>query len=150
LTADTTDHDAVICYSVPTGTLTMLKEYYANVGCSHLSSILWYALSTQYSFPDQDITRLYFTLLADTLVLLAVKNKKIIFSKNFRIRNQADVSYYSIACSRMLKAREHWLVTIQDEEVKFEMPGDTILKIDQHVHLSSLHVLMSQYKVCEL
>ena len=150
LTADSTDHDAVICYSVPTDTLLMLKEYYSNIGCSHLSSILWYSLSSKYSFPEQDITRLYFTIMADSLVMLAVKNKKIIFSKNFRIRNQADVSYYAIACSRMLKANQHWLVSIQDEEVKFEMPGDTILKIDQHVHLPSLHVLMSQYKVCEL
>ncbi len=149
LTTDSSENDAVICYSLPTETLVMLKEYYANIGCSHLSSILWHTLSSQLSHPEKDVTRLYFTLMGDILVLLGEKNKKLIFSKNFSIKDQADLFYYSIACSRMLKAGEHWFVTIQDEEIKFDMPGDSILKIDEHMLLPSLHVLMSKNKVCE-
>ena len=92
---------------------------------------------------------MYFALLGDTLVLLGEKNKKLIFSKNFSIKDRADLLYYSIACSRMLKANEHWLVTIQDEEVKYEIKDDSIFVIDKHLSLPSLHTLISQYKICE-
>jgi hypothetical protein len=49
----------------------------------------------------------------------------------------------------MIKANEHWLVNIEDETSKFEMPGDSVLKIDEKILIPSLQVLMSQYKVCE-
>src|SRR5690349_4471804 len=42
LASDPSENNAVICYTVPTGTLTMLKEYYANAGCCHLASVLWH------------------------------------------------------------------------------------------------------------
>ncbi|MGB3078396.1 MAG: DUF3822 family protein, partial [Saprospiraceae bacterium] len=47
LSTDSSENDAVICYSLPTQTLAMLKEYYSNLGCHHLATILWHNFSTQ-------------------------------------------------------------------------------------------------------
>jgi hypothetical protein len=127
----------------------MLKEYYANISCNHLASILWHALSLHHPRPENGVTRLYFTIIDDTLILLGEKNNKLIFSKNFTIRDQSDLLYYSIACSRMLKAEENWLVSIGNEKVYYEMPGDSLLKLNRHLKLSSLQVLMSEFNVCE-
>src|SRR5689334_17112500 len=33
LNTDSTENDTVFCYSLPTNTLLMLKEYYANISC---------------------------------------------------------------------------------------------------------------------
>jgi Protein of unknown function (DUF3822) len=148
LTADASENDAVICYSLPTETLMMLKEYYSNLDCHHLNSVLWNNFSTLQERPEKNNIRLYLTLMRDTLILLAEKNNKLIFSKNFLIKEQGDLYYYSIACSRMLKANENWVVEVQDEHGTFEWPGDSILKIEKRLSLPSLHVLMSQYKVC--
>ena len=149
LTTDLSALDTVFCYSLPTETLQMLKEYYSNINCNHLSSIIWHALVSKEPMTRQDTTRLYFTLAGDTLVLLAERNKKLIFSKNFTIRDKGDFLYYSIACSRMLKANEHWFVTTQDEGVKYDIPPDHFLKINKQLSLPSLRVLMAQYNVCE-
>ncbi len=149
LTTDEHENNAVICYTVPSETFLMLKEYYSNIGCSHLASILWNSLSTREPRPEKDSSRLYFTITNDILLILGERNNKLIFSKTFPIKDQADLFYYSIACSRMLKAKEQWLITIGGEEMKYEMPGDVILKIDKQLMLPTLHVLMSQYKVCE-
>ncbi len=148
LTTDPSENDAVICYSLPTETLAMLKEYYSNLDCHHLTSILWHHFSKQNSQPEKGKIRLYLTLLSDTLILLAEKNNKLIFSKNFQIREQGDLYYYSIACSRMLKTDENWAVTLEDHLGLFELPGDSILKIDKRLSLPSLHALRSQYKPC--
>ena len=149
LTTDRAEDDAVICYCLPTETMMMFKEYYSNAGCNHLSSILWHHLSSYQNRPDKNVTRLYFIVLDDILILLSELNSKLIFSKNFSIRDKADLFYYAIACSRMIKANEHWLVTIEDETSKFEMPGDSVLKIDEKILVPALQVLMSQFKVCE-
>ncbi|MGB4847632.1 MAG: DUF3822 family protein [Saprospiraceae bacterium] len=148
LTADTSENDSVICYSLPTGTLMMLKEYYSNLDCHHLNSVLWNNFSTLHDRPEKDKIRLYLTLMRDTLILLAEKNNKLIFSKNFLIKAQGDLYYYSIACSRMLKTNENWFVELKDEPGTFEWPGDSILKIEKQLSLPSLHVLMSQFKLC--
>lgn len=148
LSSDVSERDEVICYSIPTGTLKMIKEYYANAGCHHLTSILWHHFSSLQDIQKKDNVRLYLSVIDDTLVMLAEKNKKLIFSKNFLITQQSDLYYYSIACSRMLKAEENWLVDIDGENKKFDLPGDSILKIQNHISLPSIPVLMSQYKVC--
>ncbi|HZV71797.1 MAG TPA: DUF3822 family protein [Saprospiraceae bacterium] len=148
LATDPSENDALICYTVPTETLTMLKEYYADIGCHHFSTLLWNHFLTQLARPSHDETRLYLTLTGDLLIILAEKNNKLIFSKNFEIKEIGDLYYYSIACSRMLNASENWLVMIEEEEEKYEMPGDSILKIEKRLRLPSLDVLMVQYKVC--
>src|SRR4030095_11307196 len=116
----------IICYTVPTGTLTMLKEYYANAGCCHLSSVLWHALSTNHQLPEKNATRLYYTILDNLLVLTGQEQNKLVFSKIVTLQDQADLFYYMIACSRLLKADEHWVVNIRNEEAAFDLPGDSI------------------------
>lgn len=148
LTADASENEVVICYSLPTETLMMLKEYYSNLDCHHLNSILWNNFSTLQARSEKNTIRLYLTLMRDTLILLAEKNNKLIFSKNFLIKQQGDLYYYSIACSRMLRTNENWLVELENEPGTFEWPGNSILKIGKRLSLPSLHVLMSQYKVC--
>ncbi len=148
LTTDSTGTDAVFCYTMPTYTLQMLREYYANSGLTHLSSILWHVLcGMQNGASHQSIT--YYTLLHDTLIVLAAQNNKLIFSKNFKVRHEADLFYYSIACSRMLRSEAHWHISIENEESPYEMPGESILKMNQILSLPTLHVLMAQYKKCE-
>ncbi|MEO6131078.1 MAG: DUF3822 family protein [Saprospiraceae bacterium] len=149
LTTDPSENEAVICYTLPTKTMTMLKEYYANINCHHLTTVLWSNFSSQQIHPEKDSTRLYIILASETLILLGEKNKKLNFSKTFNIRDEADLVYYSIACSRMLKAKENWFVTIADEKGKFVMPDDSLFRIDHQLSLPSLQMLMSQYKVCE-
>lgn len=148
LTTDASENDSLICYSLPTETMMMLKEYYANLDCHHLNSVLWNYFSTHQARPEKDKIRLYLTLMRDTLILLAEKNNKLIFSKNFLIKEQGDLYYYSIACSRMLRTDENWSVELKDESGSLEWPGDSILRIEKRLSLPSLPVLMSQYKVC--
>ena len=147
LTSDATGEKSILCYTIPTDTLQMLREYYANTGVTHLSSVVWQALSSRQN--NLDTTRTYFTIIYNTLIVLASENGKLTFSKNFTIRDEADLIYYAIACSRMLKSKEQWFITIENEEPAFEMPGDSVIKIDQQLSLPSLHVLMAQYKPCE-
>lgn len=147
LTTDDSGHDSVLCYTIPTGTLQMLKEYYANVRVTHLSSLLWNTLAGyQQNLQNDSLT--YYTVLENMLVVLASRNGKLIFSKNFSIKDEADLFYYTIACSRMLKSSSHWLISIENEDFSYEMPGESILKIDQHLMLPALHILMAQYKEC--
>lgn len=146
LTTDSTGDKFILCYTMPTDTLQMLREYYANVGVTHLSSVLWQYISNQLFVRDKTIT--CFTIIYNTLIVLTSEQGKLIFSKNFNIRDKADLFYYAMACSRMMKSTEQWLITIENEENAFEMPGDSILKMDQHLSIPSLHVLMSQYKPC--
>ncbi|MEP6795634.1 MAG: DUF3822 family protein [Saprospiraceae bacterium] len=148
LSTDASENDAVICYSLPTETLIMLKEYYSNLDCHHLNSVLWNNFSTQQARPEKDKVRMYLTLMGDMLILMAEKNTKLIFSKTFLIKEQGDLYYYSIACNRMLRTDENWSVELKDEPGTFELPGDSILKIEKRLSLPSLPVLMSQYKVC--
>ena len=148
LATDLSENDALICYPVPKETLSMIKEYYADIGCHHFSTLLWNHFLTQQSRPSHDATRLYLTIAGDLLIMLAEKNNKLIFSKNFIIKEKGDLYYYSIACSRMLKATENWLVMSENEVEKYEMPGDSILKIEKRLQLPSLDILMVQYKVC--
>ncbi|MEP6647901.1 MAG: DUF3822 family protein [Saprospiraceae bacterium] len=148
LNTDEAVNDKVNCYTLPTETIGMFKEYYSNIGCHHLTSILWNNFSAQQSKPGQDITRLYYTIQDDSLIVLGEKNEELIYSKTFLIRDQADLFYYTIACSRMLKSQQHWLVILPGGNGKFEMPGDSILKIDGRLTLPSMQIMLSQYKVC--
>jgi hypothetical protein len=147
LATDDSGHDSVFCYTMPIGTLQMLKEYYSNVRLTHLSSLVWNTLSG-YQQNLQNETLTYYIVLENILVVLASKNGKLIFSKNVRISDEADLFYYTIACGRMLKSTLHWLVSIENEDFSYEMPGESILKIDQHLMLPALHILMAQYKEC--
>ncbi len=147
LTTDAAGDKAVLCYTMPTDTLRMLREYYANITVTHLSSVLWQPISHQQNVTDKNIT--CFKFIYNTLIVLASEKGKLTFSKNFPIKDEADLFYYAMACSRMLKSREQWLITIENEDNELEMPRDSILRIDQHLSLPSLHVLMSQYKPCE-
>ena len=146
LNADTLNNDSVFCYTMPTETLKMLKEYYANINVTHLCSVLWKAISAHENFLQEAVT--YYTTIGNTLNVLASKNDKLLFSKNFNIQEEEDLVYYVIACSRMLQSNEHWLVTIENKESIFKIPDDTFLKIDNHLSLPSLHTLLAQYKPC--
>ena len=146
-TTDENGSEAVMCYTVPSTTLQVLKEYYSNIRLTHLSSLLWNSINAALgSSNNESLTCL--TVLHDILVVMASKNGKLVFSKNFTVRDEADLFYYTIACSRMLKSDAHWLVTIQGEDFSFEMPGESILKIDQRLSLPSLHDLIAQFKQC--
>lgn len=147
LTTDQTIQDAVLCYTIPTVTLEMLREYYVNSTVTHLASIIWQAISVQQILQDKSNVT-YYALVHNTLIVLASKKGKLIFSKIFTIQNEADLIYYSIACSRMLQSDGHWLVTIENDGSSFEMPGDSLLKIEHNLSLPSLHDLMVQYKLC--
>lgn len=146
-TTDETGSETVVCYTVPSNTLQVLREYYSNIRLTHLSSVLWHSINSTLSNTHQE-TLTCFTVLHDILVVMASKNGKLVFSKNFTIRNESDLFYFTIACSRMLNSEKHWLATIQGEDFSFEMPGESILKIDQRLSLPSLHDLIAQFKQC--
>jgi len=148
LSTDPASSDSVLCYTMPSDTMQMFKEYYVNCRLTHISSILLQALKGyENEIEKQSIT--FFTVVNDILIVLATRNGKLIFSKNFNIRTEADLFYYAIACSRMLKSESHWMISIENEETSYDMPGESILKIDQRISFPSLHVLISRYKQCE-
>lgn len=148
LTTDKASSDSVLCYTMPADTLQMFKEYYVNCRLTHVSSIIWQALTGyQNELSNHSVT--YFTIIHNILIVLASKNGKLTFSKNFDIRNEADLFYYAIACSRMLKSDVQWLISIENEESSYDMPGESILKIDQRLSFPSFHAMISRYKQCE-
>lgn len=147
LTSDVIGDELIFCYTVPSDTLRMLREYYSNSSITHLSSLLWRALSEEKEkLSESSVT--FYIVVHDTLIVLGADKGKLVFSKNFNITGEADLFYFSIACSRMLKSKDHWLVSIEHEQTAMDMPGDAILKIDHHITLPSLHLMMAQYKPC--
>lgn len=150
LATDNAGTDNVFCFTVPTETLQLLKEYYANFRITHFSAVLWQQLSERQSGLDKSKSALYLTCLQGVLIILAQRNGKLIFSKNISVTGETDFLYYSVAISRMLNLEEHWLISIQDEEAGFEVPFDSVLRIDQRLVLPNIHELLAQHKPCEL
>ena len=147
LSSDKANEDSVLCYTMPTDTLQMFKEYYINCRLTHMSSLLWQTLSG-YQQELSGRSMACFTIIHDILIVFASKNGKLVFTKNFNIRDEADLFYYSIACSRMLKSDVQWMISVENEDSSYEMPGESILKIDQRLSFPSIHSMIAQYKQC--
>jgi len=146
LTSDDTQTGSVFCYTIPANTLQMLKEYYANIQVIHLASVLWQALADERASVDGKL--ICYTILQDTLIAFASKNNKLVFSKTFHLRSEADLSYYSLACSRLVHPDENWLITIDKEESTYDISAGSSLHISRHITLPSIHLLVDQFKKC--
>jgi hypothetical protein len=81
--------------------------------------------------------------------VLARRDHKLIFSKHFVIREQADVEYFSIACKRLLKPEKIYWITIRDEFSSFVEPKDHYIRFDEHLSFPTLADLLAKYKPCE-
>ena len=125
----------------------MLREYYAKSRIMHLTSLIWHALRAHAAGDAQ--TTGYFVLIQDVLLMIASQQGKMIFSKVFTLHNEADLFYYSIACSQMLDPGKSYFVTIENEVTSFGLPVDPILKIDEYLSLPSLRRLIEEYQPCE-
>lgn len=146
--ADLSGNNTALCYTVPTSTLYMLKEYYNNISVTHISSLVWQYLSKSTDNTESSIC--FFGLIHNTLLVISQEKGKLCFSKTFNLTDDADLMYYAVSCSRMLKSQQHSFFTIENEEMQFEFPMDSLIKIDNNISLPSLHKLLSQYKACEL
>ncbi|MBP7239137.1 MAG: DUF3822 family protein [Saprospiraceae bacterium] len=148
LTTDSTSDDTVIAYTLPTDTINVLREYYANIGQVHLTSVLWTAITLQENTVSKDSTGLFFCLSGNTLLVLGETAGKLAFSKSFYIQDQSDLAYYAVACSRLLRMKLNWLVLVGDESPLFEMPRVPNFAIDRQLKLPALHSLIASHRSC--
>jgi hypothetical protein len=146
LTADSTSGDIVIAYSLPSGTINVLKEYYAGADQVHLTSVIWSAISQMGILSSKDNPRLFFLTTGNTLIVLGECDGKLTFSRSFFVHDEGDVAYYALACSRMLKPKEHWLLTILNESTLFELPRDSYFTIHHQIELPELHTLIARHR----
>ncbi len=148
LSSDFTSGDVFIAYCMPVGTINLIREYYSNSDQVHLISVLWNAVNQLAAPTDIRNSRLFYFVTGSSLIIIGETGGKLTFSKSYYIHDQGDVAYYSIACARMLKPKENWLLTIKDEEVAFDMPGDTYFRIHQRLELPDLHTLIATHRSC--
>src|SRR5688572_6700845 len=149
LIADTVSGEHAIAYAIPTCTINVFREYYANVGPLHMSSLLWNAIHHLVQPCEKDDSRLFFYTTANTLIVIGQAADKLTFTKSFYIRDKADLSYYAIACTRLLKPKEKWLLTIMEENRLFDFQGIPQFTIDHQLELPALHHLIARHGSCE-
>ena len=147
LNLDHTGKGACICYTVPHATIQMLKEYFANITVMHFTSVLWNHLSTYHTSEDRQHV-VYIHLFEDRLLVIGAKGNRLHFTKTFAIHDAADIVYYTVSCRNMLKAEKYIQLHMADEVNAFEMPGHTVLKIDEHMTLPALPNLLAAYRQC--
>lgn len=148
LAADTVRGDLAIAYALPNASIDVLQEYYAHSETLHLTSLLWNAITELVSPADKGMARLFFYCTGNTLLIIGQTDGKLSFSKCFYIHEQSDLTYFAIACIRLLKPQENWLLTLKDESRAFELAGNTHLKFDQQLELPALHHLIARHGSC--
>ena len=148
LSSDFTSGNLAIAYCVPTKTISLIREYYSSSDQVHLISVLWNAIN-QLTAPTEDQpSRLFYLVTGSVLIIIGETNGQLTFSKSFSIQDQGDVAYYVIACARMLKPTENWLLTIKDEEATFNVPNDNYFKLHHRLELPDLHTLIATHRSC--
>ncbi|MDZ4748046.1 MAG: DUF3822 family protein [Saprospiraceae bacterium] len=148
LSSDITSGEIVIAYSLPAGTIKLIREYYSNSDQIHLTSLLWNAIC-QLAAPTDDLnSRLFYFITGNSLIIIGETGGKLTFSKSLYIQDHGDVAYYAIACARMLMPKENWLLTIEGEEVSFDMPGETYFRLHHRLELPDLHTLVATHRSC--
>jgi len=149
LTADVTSGDAVIAYTIPTDTINVLREYYAQIGQVHLTSVLWNAINSNENTITKESAGLFFYMIGNTLIVLGETGGKLTFSKTFYIQDQSDLAYYAVACNRLLKPKDNWLLQVGEETPSFEMPRLPHFAVDRRLKLPALHSLIASHRSCE-
>ena len=148
LSSDFITGDIAIAYCVPAGTINLIREYYSNSDQVHLTSVLWNAIN-KLAAPTGDLhSRFFYFVTGSVLIIIGETGGQLTFSKSFYIKDQGDVAYYAIACARMLKPKENWLLTLKDEEVSFEIPGETSFRLHHRLELPDLHTLIATHRSC--
>ena len=149
LTIDQGADNNLICYSLPKETLSVLQEYYRSIDSIHMVSLLWSAIQDDIKDISSHETRMFVTIINNTIFVLANRNNKLIFSKHFTARHQDDVEYFTIACKRLLKpGRLYWMI-IREEVSSFTEPKDHYIRFDEHLSFPALADLLAKYKPCE-
>ena len=149
LTIDQGAGNNLICYSFPKETLSVLQEYYRSIDSIHMVSLLWSGIQDDLKDISSQETRMFVTIINNTLFVLANRNNKLIFSKHFTVRHQDDVEYFTIACKRLLKpGRLYWMI-IREEVSSFTEPKDHYIRFDEHLSFPALADLLAKYKPCE-
>lgn len=148
LSSDFISGDIAIAYCIPAGAINLIREYYSNSDQVHLTSVLWNAINQLANPSGDQHSRLFYFVTGSSLIIIGETGGKMTFSKSFYIQDQGDVAYYAIACARMLKPKENWLLTIKNEEVSFDMPAETYFKLDHRLELPDLHTLIASHRSC--
>jgi len=148
LSSDAIYDGMVVAYSLPTGTINVLREYYSNAGHIHLISLLWNAICKISPSGAYEHSRLFYFVTGNTLIIIGETSGKLTFSKNFFIQDKGDLAYYMIACRNMLRPKENWLLTMADEHSLFEMPQEPYFKMHDQLTLPELHILIAEHRTC--
>jgi hypothetical protein len=148
LSSELTWGDIAIAYCVPSGTINLIREYYASSDQVHLITVLWNAINQLAASTEGLPSRLFYFVTDSALIILGETNGQLTFSKSFYIQDQGDVAYYALACARMLKPEENWLLTIKGEEVSFQVPNDIYFRLHHRLELPDLHTLIATHRSC--
>ena len=137
-----------IAYSVPSSTIHLIREYFAKASCLHMTTVLWSAISKHIQALSENLSRVFFFTSDNTLTVIRSGKDGMTFSRTFPIQDQGDLAYYAIACHRMLRSSENWLVTIRDNSDGFEFPSETYLPVHHRLELPDLKTLISGIWSC--
>jgi hypothetical protein len=149
LTTDTVSGDQAIAYAIPSSMINVFREYYASAGPLHMTSLLWNAIHDLVQPCEKDNSRLFFYTTGNTLIVIGQTASKLSFSKSFYIQERGDLSYYAMACSKMLRPKEKWLLTMMEESMLFDFQGTPHFSMDHQLELPAFHDLIARHGSCE-
>lgn len=140
--------DLLIAYSVPTSTVHLVREYFSKATCVHMTTILWNAINHHVRELPEGLTRLFSYSTENALIIIGCTGTEMTFSRAFKIQRQDDIAYYTLACQRLLKASENWLITIRDDNEGLSFPDLPHLPIRHRLELPDLKTLIAGSGVC--
>jgi hypothetical protein len=148
LSTDQVSGNLSIAYAIPACTINVFREYYANAGPLHLTSVIWNAIHHLVPPNEKGGSRLFFLSMANTLLVVGQTSGKLSFTKTFQIHDKSDLAYFANACFRMLQPDEKWWLTIKDETRLFDIHSTPHLKVDHQLELPALHHLIARHGSC--
>ncbi len=138
----------LICYSLPRPAIELIREYYSQMSSVHLASIMWKEIVKRDLHQAAARRSTFFALVEDVLLVMATEAGKLIFTKQFIIRDAGDLQYYTLACSRLLKSTVHHLLEVEGHRSSFSFTASPHLAVDQVIRLESLAALLNDHFPC--
>lgn len=145
---DESQHDEYVCYTMPSTMLQVINEYYHTAAPIHLMTLLLRKVM-QLKEARQPDTTLFCSAAENGLFIFALKEGKLIFSKNFRITQASDIEYFVLACIRLLKPRSKYHIRLSGQHVAADLTFSPHFSFDRLLDFPSLAEMISSSPECE-
>ena len=145
---DPLSDDSMMTYPVPSVMVNLIREYFANSGHIHLSSVLWTAITQHLSPEQKEGNRLYYFLLGDTLLVLAGLGDKLTLTRACYAPQKEDLRYYCIAYDKLMQPIECMQVTVVDLPVEFRLESLPGVRVSGTISLPEIQTLIAGYRSC--